>query len=230
MKPDISIQFSIIKDQVSEAAHRSGRQPEDITILAATKNRNVREIMEVVSAGITHIGENRIQEALSKFEFLPPSVEKHMIGTLQPNKVRSAVRLFDMIQSINSIELANDVDNALRELNKSIPVLIEVNPSGEESKRGALQSEVIDLVEHVDHLEYLELRGLMAMLPHYDDAEKLKPLFAEMKKLFDTIESQLGSGFDTLSMGMSNDYVTAIEEGSTMIRVGTTLFGPRSKT
>ena len=227
MQSEIQNRFQEIKENVEQAAIRSGRQFNDIQILAASKRRNVKEILNATDAGIILIGENTVQEALSKFEFLPPQLEKHMIGTLQPNKINSAIRLFDLIQSINSEQLANEVNNATAELNKVMPVLIEVNPAGEESKRGAAQCNVVKLVEQVEQLDYLQLRGFMAMLPHVENAESLRPLFQEMRKLFDTIRSQLGEQFDTLSMGMSNDYVTAIEEGSTMIRVGTTLFGTR---
>lgn len=216
-----------IEVRIARSAERSKHDPDDIRILAATKNRNVREIMAAVDAGIDLIGENTVQEALGKFEFLPKDLERHMIGTLQPNKVKTAVRLFDGIQSVTSLELAQEIDRHARELDRAYPVLIEVNPADEASKRGLSIDGARDLASEIRQLDRLRLDGLMAMMPDTDDLERLRPHFRAMKELFDTLNDQLDLGMTTLSMGMSHDYAVAIEEGSTMVRLGTCLFGPR---
>lgn len=227
MPEEISSRVARIKDEISQAAVRSGRSASDVRILAATKTRNIAEIISALKAGIDLVGENRIQEALGKFEFLPPNTEKHMIGTLQPNKVRTAVQLFELIQSVNSFELAQAIDKAARELEITFPVLIEVNPADEDTKSGASKDIVAELVEQIQSLENIDLRGLMAMLPFDREPESLRPLFMFMREMFEEFKAALDENFDVLSMGMSNDYIVAVEEGSTMIRLGTTIFGPR---
>jgi len=230
MSQQIKANLEAVYSKIDQAARASGRDPADISILAATKTRNVKEIVTALYAGVTLIGENTVQEALSKFEFLPPNIEKHMIGSLQLNKVRQAVRLFDLIQSVNSLELAEHISSASAEIEKVMHVLIEVNLAGEESKRGIDQDEVERLADQIRQLESVKLRGLMMMAPHLENPEELRPLFREMKVLFDEMRRSNNTHFDILSMGMSNDYVVAIEEGATLIRLGTTLFGRRGYT
>jgi hypothetical protein len=229
MPQDIQSRVTIIREKISEAANRSGRSPNDIKLLAATKTRNIKEIVEALNAGVDLVGENRMQEALAKFEFLPPETQKHMIGTLQPNKVRSAVQLFDLIQSVNSIELAILINNEAHALGVNFPILLEVNAGEEASKMGAQLDSIDEIMERVSKLENIEIHGLMAMVPHNDDVEQLRPFFAKVRRKFEELQKFAGSRFVILSMGMSNDYEIAIEEGSTMIRLGTTIFGPRIK-
>ena len=219
-----------VQSEIREAADHAGRDPDEIHILAATKGRNVREIMAAVDAGIDLIGENTVQEALGKFEFLPQNLERHMIGTLQLNKVKPAVRLFDCIQSVTSLDLAQEIDRHARELHAPYPVLIEVNPADEASKRGLSIQDARALASEIRGLDGLRLDGLMAMMPYADEFESLRPHFRAMKGLFDALNEQLNLGMKTLSMGMSHDYRPAVEEGATLVRLGTSLFGPRDST
>ena len=218
-----------IRDEIGIIAERAGRAPNDVRILAATKHRNVHEIMAAVDAGIDLIGENTVQEALGKFEFLPDNLERHMIGTLQPNKTKPAVQLFDCVQSVTSLELAQAIDRQAEGLDKSYPVLIEVNPADEASKRGLSIDDARALASEIGKLERLRVDGLMAMMPHAEDLEALRPHFRAMKTLFDSLNDQFDLEMTTLSMGMSHDYPIAVEEGSTLIRLGTRLFGPRER-
>jgi hypothetical protein len=219
----IAANVARLREEVFEAAIASGRRPEEIRILAATKNRNASEILAAVSAGIDLVGENTVQEALKKFEFLPEGVERHMIGHLQLNKVKPAVKLFDMIQSVDSFELASKINLYALTLKKKMPILIEVNPSGEGSKYGVALEDVLPLVDKIKDLAGVSLQGLMAMLP-YEDPQKLRPYFKKMRRLADVLKKE---GIETrwLSMGISNDFRVAIEEGSNLIRIGTKIFG-----
>ena len=217
-----------VRHNIACAAERVGRSPDEIRILAATKGRTVAEILEALQAGIDLIGENTVQEALAKFEFLLREIEKHMIGTLQRGKVKAAVRLFDVIESVNSLELAEEIDReaAKRNLEEPYPVLIEVNPAGEATKRGVPPETVESLIDEISKLEHIRVEGLMAMMP-YDEPEKLRPHFREMRELFDLLRGCAGVEMRWLSMGMSHDYVIAVEEGANLVRLGTALFGPR---
>lgn len=222
---DVAERVSHVRERIAQAAERAGRSPDEMRILAATKGRSVAEILAAVEAGIELIGENTIQEALSKFEFLPPKLERHMIGTLQINKAKTAVRLFDMIESVNSFELAQEIERHAQHL-EPYPVLVEVNPAGEETKRGVALEEVKGLFARLNALEHIHVRGLMAMMPYTENPEEVRPCFQQMKTLFDELNE--GSGRMTiLSMGMSHDYEIAVEEGATLLRLGTCLFGPR---
>jgi hypothetical protein len=227
-KMEVSERIRRVQERIAQAAERVGRSPDDIRILAATKGRTVAEILEALQAGIDLIGENTVQEALAKFEFLPKELEKHMIGTLQRGKVKAAVRLFHMIESVNSLELAEEIDQEAAKRNREgpYPVLIEVNPAGEETKRGVSPEDVMPLIDEISKLEHIRVEGLMAMMP-YDDPESLRPYFRMMKKLFDSLQGREGIEMRWLSMGMSHDYVIAVEEGANLVRLGTALFGPR---
>jgi pyridoxal phosphate enzyme (YggS family) len=177
-----------VRHNIAQAAERVGRSPDEIHILAATKGRTVAEILEALQAGVDLIGENTVQEALAKFEFLPKELEKHMIGTLQQGKVKAAVRLFHMIESVNSLKLAEEIDQEAAKLTREgpYPVLIEVNPAGEETKRGVPPGDVVPLIDKISRLEHIRVEGLMAMMP-YAEPESLRPYFRMMKKLFDSL-------------------------------------------
>jgi pyridoxal phosphate enzyme (YggS family) len=215
-----------VREQIARAAERAGRSPDEIRVLAATKGRSVAEILEAIRAGIDLIGENTVQEALSKFEFIPPKVERHMIGTLQLNKVKTVVKLFDMIESVDSLELACEIDRQAQKAGKPFPVLIEVNPAGEVTKRGLAPEGVEELLDRIRSFEYVRVKGLMAMMP-YDDPERLRPYFRVMRELFESLKGREGVEMEWLSMGMSHDYEVAVEEGANLVRLGTCLFGPR---
>ncbi len=196
--------------------------PSNVKLIAVTKTRTVEEIKEAIISGITCIGENRVQEANEKFPLLP-KVEKHMIGSLQTNKVRLAVELFDMIQSVDSVKLAKEIDKRCEAINKVMPVLVEVNIGGESNKYGIKLEDVKSFVKEISQLKNISIQGLMCVAPLVSP-EEARPYFKKMKQAFESI-----NGLKWLSMGMSNDFAIAIEEGATLVRVGTAIFGQRQK-
>ena len=209
-----------IRNNIETAAKKAKRKSEHVRILAATKLVTVDRIQEAVEAGISTIGENKVQEAEEKFSLLP-KVEKHMIGHLQTNKVKRAVRLFDIIESVDSLRLANEINKCAFQINKTMPIFIEVNVAGEDTKYGAPISEVPALYDKIVKLMNIKIGGLMTIAP-FVDIKETRPYFKKMFKL----RKQLG--VKELSMGMSNDYSVAVEEGSTIVRLGTAIFGLRS--
>jgi len=230
----ITERVHLARERIARAAERAGRSPQDVRILAATKGRSVAEILEALKAGIDLIGENTVQEALGKFEFLPQELEKHMIGTLQLNKVKAAVKLFHAIQSVDSWELARALDRELSRIEREEPysIFLEVNPAGEETKRGLPPDQVEPLIEQIQDLQNVRVVGLMAMMP-YQDPETLRPHFRAMRELFEHLHQQARQKgwarveMRWLSMGMSHDFEVAVEEGANLVRLGTVLFGPR---
>ena len=200
---------------------------EPITLVAVTKNHGADLMREAIDWGVTDIGENRIQEAAEKFSILNREVKKHLIGHLQTNKVKQAVKLFDLIHSVDSEHLATAIDKAASSAEKIQDILIQVNLAKEDSKSGVYKENLKNLIEKVDELKNLRLRGLMMIAPNYSDVEKCRPLFAEMRKIFDEIKVNR-QNFDFLSMGMTNDYRIAIEEGANVVRIGTAIFGARN--
>jgi PLP dependent protein len=198
------------------------------SLVAVTKKRTVEEIKEAINSGVKTIGENRIQEAESKYNelkdyFKKNKVEFHFIGHLQSNKIRKAVEMFDVIQSVDSLKLAEEINKIAEEKNKTQRIFIEVNIGEEQQKSGVLPKGVIRLVKDVIKLKNIKLEGLMCIPPYSDDAEDSRKYFKQMKDLFDE------TGLKYLSMGMSKDYRIAIEEGSNMIRIGQGIFGERIK-
>jgi hypothetical protein len=203
----------------------------DISIMAATKTRNVREIQEAVDSGVEYIGENRIQEAMDKFHQLNRDVNKHFIGHLQLNKVKYAVRMFDCIQSVDRKELIDEIIKRLPGDKEYFDIFIEVNISGEKSKHGLSEDEVEKLVKYILKKDKIVLKGLMTMFPYGADKNYLVKKAKEMKNLFDNLKKyneKKNVNLKHLSMGMSNDYEIAIEEGSNMVRLGSAIFGERS--
>jgi len=195
-----------------------------ITLVAVTKNRTAEEIREAVRAGVTGIGENRLRELPE----LLPDITKHFIGRLQTNKVREVVRLFDVIQSVDRLKLAQKIDKECEKVGKVMPVLIQVNTSNEPQKGGVAVGDAEDLVKAVSKLKNIRIRGLMTLAIRSDDENKVRACFKKLKKLFDQIKNPefeiRTPDFDILSMGMSEDYRIAIEEGATMIRLGRGVF------
>ena len=200
---------------------------EKITLVAVTKNHGADFMREVIDLGVTDIGENRIQEAAEKFQVLDRKVARHLIGHLQTNKAKQAVKLFDLIHSVDSEHLAAAIDKAASSAEKIQDVLIQVNLAKEDSKSGVYEENLQSLIEKVDALKNLRLRGLMMIAPNYSDVEQCRPLFAEMRKIFDERKKNR-QAFDFLSMGMTNDYKIAIEEGANVVRIGTAIFGARN--
>ena len=217
-----------------EVIHALGRRRRsiyeiDVTLIAVTKNHSIETMREAIDFGVKDIGENRIQEAGEKFEILDRQVKKHLIGHLQTNKVKQAVKMFDLIHSIDSEHLALAVDRAAKAIDKVQDVLIQVNLAKEESKTGVEIENLEKLIDTVIGLDNLKLCGLMMIAPNYEDVELCRPLFKQMYELFQNLKSRdlNKSDIKYLSMGMTHDYKIAVEEGANMVRVGTAIFGQR---
>jgi pyridoxal phosphate enzyme (YggS family) len=229
METGIRDQIGMIRANIAAAALRSGRRPEDVRLMAVTKTVADHRIQEAVEAGVDIIGENYVQEARRKMEQAGRSVAWHLIGHLQSNKAKHAVRLFEMIHSLDRVALAVELDKRSRMAGCVTRVLIEVNISGEETKRGIPIGEAMPLVREVSALEHLSVQGLMTMPPWFDDPEEARPFFAALRGLRDRIiaERMPRVEMKELSMGMSQDYPVAVEEGATIVRIGRRIFGER---
>jgi hypothetical protein len=221
--------ITMIYKQISDAAMKADRNPMDITLIAVTKTVSVEGIREAIDAGLRSFGENRVQEARDKIEYFthaPEKIEWHMIGHLQRNKAKYAVQIFDLIHSVDSMGLAQDINNHAGRIGKVQDVLIEVKLSPEESKHGAPKDELMGLLREVTMLKNLNLRGLMTIPPFFENSEDLRSYFRELRNLRDEASAK-GFQLPELSMGMSHDFKIAIEEGATMVRIGTAIFGER---
>lgn len=221
---NIAGNLRIVRQRIAEAARRSGRQPEDITLIAVTKRFGVTEVLDAISAGVTDIGENYVQEAADKWSEVGPAARWHFIGHLQRNKAKMAVEIFDVVQSVDSLELAQELGKRACAAGKTIDAMIEVNISEESAKFGVSEQEVLALASQVSEVEGLTVRGLMGMAPFLDDAEDTRPYFAALKRVWDMLPEE---NRVWLSMGMTHDFEVAIEEGSNMVRIGTAIFGSR---
>jgi pyridoxal phosphate enzyme (YggS family) len=222
--------ISAILDKISHAALRAGRSPDDVKLIAVTKKVEGERIKEAADAGIRFFGENRVQEAQQKIlnlKFDPARIEWHLIGHLQKNKVKHAVQLFDLVHTIDSIELATEVDRQAGKINKIQRVLVQAKLSGEETKQGISEERLFLLLKEMGVMKNIKLEGLMTMPPFFENPEKTRPYFRRLKDLSD-IARKSGYALTELSMGMSNDFAVAIEEGATMVRIGTAIFGERS--
>ena len=200
---------------------------EEVTLVAVTKNHGVDLMREVIDAGILNVGENRVQEAAEKFSILErEGVTKHLIGHLQTNKAKQAVKLFDLIHSVDSENLAAALEKAASSIEKVQDILIQVNLANEDTKFGIAEENLKSLVAEVEKLKHLRLRGLMMIAPNYADVEECRPLFRGMRKIFEELKKSR-QDFNFLSMGMTHDYKIAVEEGANIVRVGTAIFGER---
>ncbi len=219
----------IIREEIAEAALRSGREPSEVRLMAVTKTVDDDRILEAIEAGVDIMGENYIQEAKRKIETMGVDVKWHMIGHLQSNKSKYAVRLFDMVHSVDRIGLAAELDKRSAAVGRVMDILIEVNVSGEESKSGIRADEALFLISEIAVLDNLSIRGLMTMPPWFDNPEDTRPYFVALRELRDRIATENIEGVEMgeLSMGMSGDYRVAVEEGATIVRVGTAIFGAR---
>lgn len=220
-----------VRKRISMAALRSGRNPRDITLIAVTKTVGPEAIKEAIAAGVSIFGENRVQEAQEKIVVCGALPEKsnlrwHFIGHLQKNKAKYAVRLFDLIHSIDSIACAEELNRYAEKTGKTQEALVEVKLSGEESKHGLFKKDLLALLAAAGNLKNLKIRGLMTVPPFFADIEEVRPYFKELRELRDKAASA-GFNITELSMGMSHDFETAIEEGATMVRVGSAIFGAR---
>lgn len=201
----------------------------DVKLIAVTKNQDVPAIRSALAAGITAIGENRVQEALTKYDELKHDTEWHFIGHLQTNKVRQVVPLFQLIHSVDTEKLVVEIDRIAAKEGKLQDVLIQVNVAGEETKSGISRRQALTLAKQVAGLEHVRLRGFMTIAPLFEDAEQTRPIFRELFAIFMEARTLLPHiQLDWLSMGMTNDYLVAIEEGANLVRIGTGIFGKRN--
>lgn len=223
---NFSSRLERVREAITLAAQKAGRDPSEIELIAVSKTQTAAAVQEALRAGITHLGENKVQEARGKIEEVGRGTW-HLIGHLQSNKAKDAVRLFDSIDSVDRLDLAQEIDHRAEALGKTQNVLLQVNIAGESTKFGCAPEAAPDLAEKMNGLPRLALRGLMTIAPFSPDPEKSRPHFAALKTLRDRIEAETGLRLPVLSMGMSGDFTVAIEEGATDVRVGTALFGER---
>ena len=215
-----------VTERIEEAARRVYRDPNEIKLVAVSKTVEAARIKEAIEAGISILGENYVQEAQKKIEEIGHPVSWHFIGHLQSNKAKYAIRLFDMIHSIDSFPLAAELNRRAEQANQIIKVLIEVNLSKEATKFGTEEKMVMNLARGIQNLSHLSLEGLMTMPPYFDSPEMSRPYYVALRELKERM-AKGGIPMKELSMGMSNDYEIAIEEGATYVRVGTAIFGAR---
>ncbi len=221
--------IAAVKGRIGQACERAGRDPAEVTLLTVSKFHPASTIAEAVGLGLTLFGESRVQEARVKIPASPGRAQWHFIGHLQSNKAREAVSLFSKIESIDSLDLAAEVQRQAEKQGKRMPILVEVNVAGESSKFGWNPERLVAELPQLNALGRLELHGLMTIAPYSTDPERARPVFRRLRELRDRCAEVLGAPLPTLSMGMSGDLEVAIEEGSTLVRVGTALLGPRPR-
>jgi hypothetical protein len=225
----IAANLKKVVERISSAALKSGRDPDSVRLVAVSKTKAAPLVNEAVRAGQRLFGENYAQELVAKSEEVAETVEWHFIGYLQSNKVRQIAGLVTMIHSVDRLSLAEEIDRQWGRLGLSCDVLIEVNIAGEETKSGTTAGEILDLVRRISLLSNVRIRGLMTMPPYFEDPESARPYFRKLRLLAEEIAMAgiPGVEMDELSMGMSGDFEAAIEEGATLVRVGTAIFGER---
>ena len=219
---DIKASLEKVQQQVERACRKAGRDPSGVLLIAVSKTVEVERIREAIDAGVVALGENRVQEAKDKIDALGHPVPWHLIGHLQTNKAKDAVHLFDCIQSVDRLDLAKEINRRAEAAGRTVDALVEVNLGEEAQKGGARPDEVKALLDAMAGLGQMRVRGLMAIPPASADPEATRPHFRRLRELRDL------AGLEHLSMGMSADYAIAVEEGATMVRVGTAIFGPRA--
>src|SRR5437660_1377941 len=210
-----------LRARMAAACARAGRAPDSVVLLAVTKGQPPDVVRAAANLGLTLFGENRVQEARAKIGQCPGRLRWHMIGHLQSNKCRDAVHFFEMIQSVDSLALAWEIDRRAGQAAKTMPILLEVNLAGEASKFGYRPDALLNELGPVNALKRVEIRGLMTIAPWTPDAEKVRPIFRQLREMKERGEQILGAPLPHLSMGMSGDYEVAVEEGATMVRIGT---------
>jgi pyridoxal phosphate enzyme (YggS family) len=226
---DLKKRLENVNDRINKAALKCGRDPENIHLVAVSKTIPANRVKEAIELGVTILGENYVQEARDKFNVLGTyPVSWHFIGHLQTNKAKYAVRLFDLIHSVDTLKLARELDKQAKKVNKFQDILIQINVSKEPSKSGSDMENAANLIKDIVGLENLSVKGLMAMPPFFNNPEKARPYFTALRNLRDQIQKTLpGVALDELSMGMTGDFEVAIEEGATFVRIGTAIFGER---
>lgn len=226
---DLAENIQQVKRRIDAACARASRDPSSVTLLAVTKSQPPESVQQAARLGLSLFGENKVQEAKAKMPLCPGRLRWHMIGHLQTNKAREAVHLFEMIQSVDSLDLAREISKRADQAARTIPILLEVNVVGEASKFGFPPERLLEALPAINALPRIEIHGLMTVPPWTAIPEKLRPLFARMRDLKRQCEQSLGAPLPHLSMGMSGDFEVAIEEGSTLVRIGTAIFGERRK-
>ncbi|QUI23362.1 YggS family pyridoxal phosphate-dependent enzyme [Vallitalea pronyensis] len=218
-----------VLENIAKAADKVGRQKEDITLIAVSKTKPVQDIEAALACHVTDMGENKVQEIRQKYEVLGHNATWHMIGHLQTNKVKYIIDKVDLIHSVDSIKLAEKINVEAKKADKIIDILIQLNVADEETKFGIKTMELDDFIRQVSNMSQLRIRGLMTIAPYVEDPEENREIFREISQLAVDIKRKNidNVNMDILSMGMTNDYMVAIEEGSTMVRVGTGIFGKR---
>ena len=225
MTDSVGANLQAIRQTIAGSAERAGRDPKEIVLVAVTKGFSAERIREALAVGLRILGENRVQEALSKIDEIgPANVDWHLIGHLQTNKVKFIDGRFQMVQSLDSVGLTETLD---RRIQSPLDVLVEVNVAEEPQKTGVVPADLPAVAAAVNAAEHLRLRGLMTVAPMVDDPEATRPVFRQLRVLRDKTSQQLGLELPVLSMGMTDDYAIAVEEGATMLRLGRALFGPR---
>ncbi len=221
--------FKYVLDRVNEVACRCGRDADDINIVAVTKNVDVKNILDAIDLGIHNIGENRVQEFRAKYELIEEPVNWHFIGNLQSNKVKYIVDKVALVHSLDRMSLATELDKRGRKVDRIIPTLVQVNVSEESTKGGVLEEELFPFIEAISNFEYIRVKGFMTIAPHTSDEGKIRSCFSRLRELYEDVNERQYKNVDMqyLSMGMTNDFEIAIEEGSNMIRIGRALFGDR---
>jgi len=229
----IAENLETVKGKINKSSLKAGRDPQAVKLVAVTKTVGLPEIIGAAHAGVVIFGENRVQEAKEKISNVKRLVSNsklqwHLIGSLQKNKTGNAVRLFDLIHSVDSISLAEGINRQALGAGKEQHVLIQVKLSNEAAKHGVLEKDLVELLKEVDKMSNLRLEGLMTIPPFFDDPELTRPYFRRLREIRETL-SEKGYNVPELSMGMSNDFEVAIEEGATIVRIGTAIFGERSQ-
>lgn len=226
---DLAANVERIQNQIKAACGRAGRDPARVQLMAVSKGQSPEAAAAAANIGLMLFGENKVQEAKAKIPLCPGRLRWQMIGHLQSNKCRDAVHLFEMIQSVDSLDLAAEINKWAEKSGKTMPILLEVNVAGESSKFGYMPDRVLAELKQLNDLPKIEIHGLMTIAPWAQDAEKVRPVFRRLRELKVRCEQCLGAPLAHLSMGMSGDFETAIEEGATIVRIGTALFGARSR-
>jgi len=226
---DLAANLASIRGRIAAACVRANRDPASVTLLAVTKTQPAEVVSEAARLGLTLFGESKVQEAKAKIPLCSGRLSWHMVGHLQSNKARDAVSLFSMIQSVDSLLLAEEINSRAEQASKTMPILLEVNIVGEASKFGYRPEQLLLDLEKLNGLPRLEIHGLMTVPPWSPLPERARPVFQRIRELKAQCEQILGAPLPHLSMGMSGDFEVAIEEGATLVRIGTALFGERSK-
>ncbi len=226
---EIKSNLDNVFQRIKTAAEKSGRKPEDIKVIAVTKTIATERINNVYEYGLRDMGENRVQELMEKYDKLPEDCKWHLIGHLQTNKVKYIIDKVEMIHSVDSLELAKEINTRAARHSRKVDILLQVNVSGEESKFGIKPEQVDDYVDLISKMENISLRGLMTVAPYAQNPQDIRPVFRNLYNIYIDIKRKRidNVNMDYLSMGMSNDYEVAIEEGSNLVRIGTSIFGKR---